>query len=87
MKKEEIQNLILGALELPKFKWRTARGIAKETNIPIQLVQEFLKNSPSTLRSKKPNKFGRLLYTTRNKYRRRTPLTKRLLEVLKNESN
>lgn len=87
MKKKEIQYLILGALEVSEFKWRTARGVAKDTNIPIQMVKEFLENSPATLRSKIPNKFGKLLYTTRNKYRRRTPLTKRLLAVLKNESN
>jgi len=86
VKQKEIKYLVLGALEKSEFKWRTARGIAKEANLPIHVVQEFLENSPAILRSKKPNKSGRPLYTTRERYKNRTPLTRRLLAALRNEA-
>ncbi len=87
MKQKEIRNRILGALEQSDFKWRTARGIAREISIPIQQVQKFLEESPAILRSKKPNKSGRPLYTTRDRYRQSTPITKRLLAALRNEAS
>lgn len=86
MKQKEIKNLVMGALENSDYKWRTARGIAKETGIPIQKVQKFLEESPAILRSKKPNSAGRPLYTTRDRYRQNTPITKRLLAALRNEA-
>ena len=86
MNKKEIKNLILVALENSKFKWRTARGISKETELSVHKVQEFLENSPAILRSKKPNKSGKPLYTTRERYKKSTPLTKRLLAALRNEA-
>lgn len=87
MKQKEIANLILSALDQSDFKWRTARGIAKETSVPIQQVQQFLEESPAILRSKKPNKSGKPLYTTRDRYRNSTPITKRLLAALRNEAS
>ncbi len=85
MKKKETKNLILGAFEGSEYKWRTARGIAKESGLSIQEVNKFLENSPAILRSKKPNKQGKPLFTTRDRYRKSTPLTRRLLAALKNE--
>ena len=87
MKQKEIKNLILGALERSNYKWRTARGIAKETDIPIQKVQQFLEESPAILRSKKPNSSGRPLFTTRDRFKKSTPITKRLLAALRNEAS
>ena len=86
MNKKEVKNLILAALENSEFKWRTARGISKEIGLPVQKVQDFLENSPAILRSKKPNKSGKPLYTTRERYKKSTPLTKRLLAALRNEA-
>lgn len=86
MKDKEISLLVLTALEQSEYKWRTARGLAKETNIPIQKIQRFLENSQAILRSKKPNKSGKPLYTTRDRYRKSTPVTKRILAALRNEA-
>ena len=86
MKNKEIDMRILSALEQSNYKWRTARGLAKETSIPIQKVHEFLENSPKILRAKKSNKHGKALYTTRDKYRNTTPISKRILAILRNEA-
>ncbi len=83
---KEERATILTALAESTFKWRTARGLAKESNIPIQEVQKFLENSDAVLRAKKSNKSGQALYTTRDKYKKRTLLTTRLLAAMKNEA-
>ena len=77
---------ILTALEESQFKWRTARGLAKDTDLALQDVQEFLENSQAILRSKKSNKSGSALYTTRKRYKSRTMLSTRLLAAMKNEA-
>lgn len=77
---------ILMAMRDSKFKWRTARGLAKDADLPIQEVLKFLENSPAVLRAKKSNKTGQALYTTRQQYKNRTLLTTRLLAAMKNEA-
>ena len=85
MKNKEIKNLILGALKESEYKWRTARGISKDTKIPMDKVVDFLEKSSEILRAKKSNNKGQALYTTRDKYRKTTPLSKRVLSALINE--
>ena len=87
MKKKEIAERVIRALGSSEFLWRTARGVSKETKIPIQLVQDFLENSSVVLRSRKANKAGRPLYTLRKSYREKASLTSRLIAALRNEAN
>lgn len=56
MKKKDTQHLIMEAFQSSKYKWRTARGISKETGIPIQDVTDYLETSKNIIRSKKPNR-------------------------------
>jgi len=65
MKDKEIREAILQAFVNSEYKWRTARGISKDTNIPIQRVAEFLERSKDVVRAKKVNSKGQALYTLR----------------------
>lgn len=41
---DENRRKILAALRNPNYRWRTAAGIAKETNLDLGLVKEILHN-------------------------------------------
>ncbi|WP_225547350.1 hypothetical protein [Chromobacterium violaceum] len=62
MKKKEIEKLILESFTNSKYKWRTARGVSKETKIPVNDVTVFLEKSSNFERSKKTNSTGQRLY-------------------------
>ena len=65
------KDLILQALEDPKWDWRTVEGIARETGVPAEKVTEVLESAPEdVIRSTLPDKLGRSLYTTRRHYKK-----------------
>ncbi len=81
---EEISK-VLQALESDKYKWRTVRGVAKETNLDIGTVENvLLKKQNEIVRSSVLSPRGELRYTTRKHFRRTaTPMVK-ILGALKN---
>lgn len=83
-KEKEIKEKVIQALESSAHKWRTARGISKDSQIPIKDVTDFLERSSDIVRSKKANNQGQPLYTTKDKYKNTTSLGKRLIDAMLN---
>ena len=79
---KEQENQIIRSLQSPKFNWRTADGIAKETGLDTGDVATVLENSPEVIRSSSANTAGEALYTLRDRYREVTPLMRRILDSI-----
>lgn len=60
---KNVRQRIVGSFKSSKHRWRTARGISKDTKIPLDKVVQFLEQSADIVRSKKANKYGQVLYT------------------------
>jgi len=78
---------VKGALDNPKYKYRTIRGISKETKIPSATVEEVLDfELENVVRSRYKNQFGEQLYTSRHKVRHGSFLS-RLTAALANRAD
>jgi hypothetical protein len=76
-------NLVIRALEDPRYEWRTIDGVSEQTGIPAPKVQEMLENLQQyVVRSSIPDESGRNLYTTRKHYRQTHGLGSRILSAL-----
>jgi len=76
VKSEEIMK-VQSALGNPKFKYRTIRGIAQETKIFSEKVQEIVDfEIPNIVRSRYHNQFGEQLYTNRDRLKDRSIFSK-----------
>ena len=84
VKNKEIKDKIKENLEHSSFKWRTAKGIAKDINISTANVEDILLKSDEFIKSKKPNSHGVPLFTTRKKYKNQTSLFTRVMSTLTN---
>jgi hypothetical protein len=73
---------ILGALENPKYQWRTLEGLAAETGVAPDELNQVLAGALSDQVVTTHDKSGRALYTTRQHYRSSQPFVNRLLTVL-----
>jgi hypothetical protein len=63
------EEAVLKALNNPKYKWRTIRGIAKETNLDTATVLNVFEQSDSEIvRSSRPSKRGDELFATREHF-------------------
>lgn len=76
---ERLRDLIGEAIRTSKYKWRTARGIAKELQVREADVFQELRSSDFFVKAKKPNARGEPLFTTSLRYRNETSLIERLL--------
>ena len=85
MNDREARERIIDAIASSNYRWRTARGIAKDADVPIQQVIEVLERSDAFIRAKKANARGEALYTTTDKYKSETSLSRRLLSALTNK--
>ncbi len=85
MNDKDARDLIIKCIRESEYKWRTARGISKDTGISISQVTKLLGRSPSVVRSKKANKYGQSLYTTRDKYQKNTSFSQRLYSAIVNK--
>ena len=78
---------VVGALENPKFTWRTIRGISTETGLDPAIVESNISaNANIIIKSSSTNKKGEELFTTRTKYRSKVSPLLRLNTALKNRS-
>ena len=76
-----VTDRIMGALENPKWNWRTVDGIRRETGIPSDEIRCFLFRSGRTVvRSVVRDQQGRDLFTSRKRYRESHSLIGRLLD-------
>lgn len=70
---------LIRALEDPKWDWRTAEGLAKDTGFSPEQVAYLVKSDPDTfIRSRVPDKDGRPLYSTRDHYAQKRGFLDRL---------
>ncbi|MCB1774762.1 MAG: hypothetical protein KDI88_14195 [Gammaproteobacteria bacterium] len=65
--KRENERKILSALENSAHRWRTAKGLAGDTGLPLKAVESCLEQSPAVIRSRKAGSHGQALYATREK--------------------
>jgi hypothetical protein len=72
---------IIHAMQESSYRWRTARGLSKDTGIGIEDVVDFLERSPAVVRAKKSNSKGQALYALRDKS---VPLGQRIANVILN---
>jgi hypothetical protein len=83
LKDTDLQDVIISALEDPRYDWRTVEGVAEQTSVPGPKVQEILKSlERDVVRSAIPDELGRALYTTRKHYRETHGLGARFLSAL-----
>lgn len=65
------------ALDRPEYKYRTIRGMAKETRVNSDSVQDILDfEIDHVVRSGYYNQYGELLYANRDKFKRRSFIAK-----------
>ena len=75
---------VVRALENPRWDWRTIDGISEETGIDsrqVALILTFLPNVVDVVQSSKSDKFGRVLFTTRNHYIKSQNIANRILSA------
>lgn len=71
--------LIIRALENPKYKWRTIGGISKETALTPDVIKNELQKHPDLIiKSSIQSINGEDLYTTRAHYRKNSSIVERL---------
>ena len=83
------RDIVVRALESPKYKWRTVKGIAKEAKLPEHVVLKTvnsLRKSGKVVRSQVPSDTGEELFTTRKHFNRSAPLSTRFMAALRNRS-
>ena len=85
MKDKELKDKIEIAFVKSSFKWRTPKGIASDTNLPINQVYECLERSGQFFRAKKVNKHGEPLYTLESKVDEERTLIQRIIARATNQ--
>jgi hypothetical protein len=85
--RDENVQLVLKALENPKYKWRTIGGVSQETGLSADQVLEVL-GSPSDkiVKSSIPSPEGKSLFTTREHFRKSASTFEKVLSAIKNRS-
>ena len=84
MNDREAHDRIVQAIGSSKYQWRTPRGIAKDSGLPLQEVLDVLKRSDVFVRARKGNAEGEPLYTTKERYKSEASLLQRALSALTN---
>jgi hypothetical protein len=83
---EQIQ-LILKALENPKFKWRTIDGISSEAGLSPEQVREAISAmSDKIVKSSIPSEDGRALFTSRKQFREKASAFEKIMGAIKNRA-
>ena len=85
MQEREARDRIIHAISTSKYRWRTPRGIAKDSGVPYAQVMEMLERSDLFIRARKSNDRGEPLYTTKGKYKSESTLGQRLLSAITNK--
>jgi len=86
MKSKEIKEHIVDAFKSSPYKWRTARGLSKDSKVPIQEVIEFLNNSDLVIKARKSNNKGQPLFALKEVYEAKTSLATKILNAITNKN-
>ena len=77
---------IEGALNNPRYFWRTVDGIANETHLSSVAISHYLDSiAESLIISAVPDSQGRLRYTTLEHYRAHAGILRRVLSTLSDQ--
>lgn len=77
---EPLQN----AFKNSKYRWRTIRGIAKETHLSEEVIKAYiLLHRDRIIKAKRKNVNGEDLYTTRELFRKHATLAERVIAAFK----
>lgn len=85
MDKTEARDRVIAAITSSNYRWRTPRGIAKDSGVPLPQVMETLERSDSFLRSRKGNGRSEPLYTTKEKYKDNSSIGQRIVAAITNK--
>lgn len=85
MNKTEQRDQIIAAITASNYRWRTPRGIAKDSGLSMPQVIEALERADAFVRARTGNSRGEPLYTTKEKYRKTTSLADRIVSVITNK--
>ena len=85
MEKKESRDRVIEAISKSSFRWRTPRGIAKDSGVPLPQVLETLERSEGFIRARKGNSQGEPLYTTKEKYKKTSSLGERIISAITNK--
>jgi hypothetical protein len=67
---EQELDTVIAAFENPEYKWRTVRGVARESGLTPETILEIISRRKDIIvRSSIPSADGEDLYTTRDHYR------------------
>jgi len=80
----EDRRKIIDALEDKRYIWRTMDGVAKDTGLPLELVESAILRDDqlNTLAASFPDKQGRALFTTRQHYQKKRSLGWRIVGAI-----
>jgi hypothetical protein len=73
---------VLTALSSPKYLWRTLPGIASETGLPTDRIQEIINSRNDILHTLSGKENPVNLYTTADHYVKKAGIGRRLLTAL-----
>jgi hypothetical protein len=85
MEEREARDRIIQTISTSQYRWRTPRGIAKDSGVPYPQVIEILERSEFFIRARKSNNRGEPLYTTKEKYKAESTLGQRILAAVTNK--
>lgn len=78
---------VVAALEDARYQWRTVKGVSDQTGLSREeVLEELIKliDAEIVIRSSVPSASGEDLYSTRDHFKRFTPLSKRLGAAFRN---
>lgn len=84
MNESDAKEKIYAAITNSEYLWRTATDIAADTAVPLEKVMEVLEQDDGFLEAERKNQRGKALYTTEQKYWKKTPWTRLLLDAMTN---
>ena len=80
---EPLREIVVAALEDPRYDWRTLDGVSEQTGLLRAQVRRIVENlGDLVVRSSIPDEEGRALYTTRKHYNSTHGVGARLLNAL-----
>ena len=83
----ETKNQIFEALNNPKYKWRTIRGIADETGLPFETIYNYIyKYRKEIVESEVPTSDGQPLFTTPENWYKQATWLEKLRAIIVNKT-
>ncbi|MEX3953928.1 hypothetical protein AB4Y40_40320 [Paraburkholderia sp. EG287B] len=80
----QLEQRILAAVNDSAYVWRTVEGLARDTGLSGDEVDEIINRSDKFIKARRSNQHGQSLYSTREKYEADAGIRERLLSVITN---